>query len=92
MSELSPIDERWMFRALLFIKRYVERHGGEGPLWSEIAAHMLWSPSSCSGYYRMRKLAKRGVTWDEDTARSTRLSPEGVAHLEQAIKAQRRRA
>ena len=81
---LKPVDEAWMQRALLFVHRRAKR--GEGPTWREIAAHMAWGYPSCNTYHRMLKLRKRGLTWEDGVARSTRLTDEGWEHLKAALK------
>lgn len=81
MTDLKPIDETWMYRALIFIGRYPKDHDGSGPRWVDIAEFMNWRPHSCTTYRRMEKLRRRGVAWDEHVARTTHLTEEGREHL-----------
>lgn len=81
---LKPIDERWMVRALLYLDK-AERKG-ERPTWAEICAHMGWR-QSCNTWHKMEKLRRRGVAYVDNEPRSTHLTPEGVVHLNAALKA-----
>lgn len=85
-SALKPIDEKWMVRALLYIWKADRR--GEPVTWSGVAAHMNWT-SKCTRWRRMGKLRSRGVVYVDHEPHSTHLSPEGVAHLQAALKAGR---
>jgi hypothetical protein len=84
LDDLKPIDETWMFRALVFIARFPRNHDGVGPLWTEVAEYMNWRPHSFKTQYRMGKLQRRGVAWSDDVPRSTHLTEEGLAHLRTA--------
>ncbi len=77
---LKPIDERWMLRALRFVDRF-SRTNGHGPTWGELFKHMGWPRKSCSAWFRMQKLRKRGLEWDEDGERSLRLTEAGAEQL-----------
>lgn len=80
VTTAKPIDEPWHARALVFVLIYRKRHGA-GPTWSELYDYMGWRRRrSCNNSFKMRKLAKRGLTWT-DEPRSLDVSEEGRAAL-----------
>jgi hypothetical protein len=78
-STAKPIDEPWMVRALVFVIRYRRDHD-EGPTWDELWRHMRWQRKFGS-WYRMQKLSRRGLVWEDGVSRSLDVSDAGKAGL-----------
>lgn len=78
-STVKPIDEAWMVRALVFVIRYRRDHD-EGPTWTELWAHMRW-PRKFGSWFRMQKLGRRGLVWEDGVPHSLDVSDAGRAEL-----------
>lgn len=90
MGGLKPLDEAWMVGALRFVFVTCERTR-RGPTWGELYAHMGWRRQAFKSRWRMEKLGRRGLVWDE-SPRSLRVSAEGIRQLKTATRAARKTA
>jgi hypothetical protein len=84
--QLKPIDEKWMMRALIFVASY-RRKNKIGPTWAELCDHMKWRRRSCGTWFRVQRLAKRGLIFT-DEARSLDVSKQGRELMRQRADAQ----